>query len=113
MPVARARIVLERTFLPQDYERIKHGLVPQEMEDKWFMYFEGEWLYIHRSWTGLCIYQVRLEPAAAGYRVAEAWVNQDPQQYRPADDNYEAQFLLWLIDCLLLGKDFKPPAPRS
>ena len=29
---------------------LKAGLIPQAMEDKWFIYFEE--LFFHRSWTG-------------------------------------------------------------
>ncbi len=80
MPSASARVLFERVFSPKQYERISHGLVPKQMEDKWFVYLEGDWLYIHRSWTGCCVFQVRLEPCKNGYRVAEAWVNDDPEQ---------------------------------
>jgi len=32
------------------------GLVPEEIEDKWFIYWEDDTLFFHRSWTGNCIY---------------------------------------------------------
>jgi hypothetical protein len=38
-------------------------------------------VHVHRSWTGLEIYRVRLAPAGDGYEVAEALVNDDPDQY--------------------------------
>jgi hypothetical protein len=38
MPDRKAPIALQRTFTPQEYERLKRGLVPQAMEDKWLGY---------------------------------------------------------------------------
>ena len=31
------------------------------MEDKWFIFMENGILYFHRSWTGVCIYQVHFD----------------------------------------------------
>ncbi len=41
---------------------LRRGHIPQEMEDKWFWYMEGDTLYAHRSWTGFCIYRVDFKP---------------------------------------------------
>ena len=49
------------------------------MEDKWFEYFENNILYIHRSWTGICIYKVRF---STDRRIEEVVVNRDSEQYR-------------------------------
>lgn len=111
MPKLKTRLQLDLTFSTEEYQRISLGLVPEQMEDKWFIYLEGEWLYFHRSWTGHCIYQLRLEPDGNGYKVAEAWVNRNPDQYTEADDSYDATLLTFLIERLLLGKDVPFPAP--
>ncbi|WP_009631754.1 hypothetical protein [Synechocystis sp. PCC 7509] len=31
------------------------------MDDKWFIYFESGHLYCHRSWMGICIFDVQIE----------------------------------------------------
>jgi hypothetical protein len=111
MPERQVRLQLDRFFSPEEYRRLYLGLVPQQMEDKWFIYFEGEWLYFHRSWTGVCIYQVRLKAAGGGYQAAEAWVNRHPQQYKSTDDDYDATLLHYLIDWLLLAQDVPFPSP--
>jgi hypothetical protein len=33
--------------------RSKAGFVPREMEDKWFVFSEEPWLFVHRSCTGI------------------------------------------------------------
>lgn len=52
MPVARAGITCNRIYSADEFARIQEGHVPEEMEDKWFTFYEEPWLYLHRSWTG-------------------------------------------------------------
>ena len=103
MPEARARIAYARSFDGKQHERATRGLVPREMEDKWFVYFDEPWLWFHRSWTGVCIYGVRLRPDGEGSVVEEAWVNRAPEQYRETDDAHDVALLGFLVDALLLG----------
>lgn len=55
------------------------------------------------------MFRVLLEPWGEGLRVAEAWVNRDPEQYSGTDDVYDVALLAYLIDRLLLGRH--PPFP--
>jgi hypothetical protein len=110
MPASKTRLELALSFSPEEYERLCWGLIPQQMEDKWFVYLEDDGLYFHRSWTGIYIYQVRLEASGDGYRVAETWANRDPEQHKNTDDDYDVRLLHYLINRLLLGKDAPFPA---
>jgi hypothetical protein len=98
LPVARASIDLHRAYSAEEFARIQEGNVPQEMEDKWFAFYEAPWLYLHRSWTGYAVYQVRFEPADGGGRVAEVLVSRDPDQYRSTDATSDALLLAVLLD---------------
>lgn len=104
LPASRARLKLERSFDAVEWHALQQGVIPEEMEDKWFIYEEGGWLNFHRSWTGFCVYSVRLQPTPAGMEVAETWVNRDKEQYTCVDDAYDARLLSWLIDVLLLKR---------
>jgi hypothetical protein len=73
------------------------------LEDKWFIYLEEDWLYIHRSWTGNCIHQVRFASEDTQHRIAEAWVNRDQTQYVEVNDKTDVDLLLKLIDWLIQG----------
>lgn len=110
---SKALLQFERTFSLEEYQRIKLGLIPQVMEDKWFIYLEDDWLYFHRSWTGFCNFQLHIEPADDAYKVIEVWVNRDIEQYKNTDDNYDTKLLIFLIDRLLLGKDVSFPFPNE
>src|SRR5262245_2892281 len=109
MPEKRAKLAYSRTFDDAEHARVIRGLVPEEMEDKWFVFYEAPWLWFHRSWTGIAIYGVRLE----GNDVAEAWVNRAPEEYAATDDAHDAAILGFLVDRLLLGRDVPFPVRSS
>jgi hypothetical protein len=103
MPEARAQVPYTRTFDAAEYVRLQRGLIPEQMEDKWFILFEEPWLFLHRSWTGLCIYAVMLRTEGDGTVVEKAWVNRAPGEYRETDAADDAKMLAFLVDRLLLG----------
>ena len=104
MPMKRAKLALNRTFSAAEMELVRRGFIPEEMEDKWFIYWEDGTLYFHRSWTGLCIYVVRFSSDGEGCRMTEALVNRDPAQWRGMDDKADAALISYLIDVLLLRR---------
>lgn len=80
LPQARKWLCYSRSFTPDEYRQIIFGHIPKEMEDKWFIFFETDKIYFHRSWTGFCIYEVELRPAGKLYLADGVWVNRDPGQ---------------------------------
>lgn len=58
MPKKTISFLINNDLAETEIEKLKEGYIPQEMEDKWFTYFENNKLYLHRSWTGICIYIV-------------------------------------------------------
>jgi hypothetical protein len=95
-------------------EQLMLGLVPQGMEDKWFIYHADGVLRFHRSWTGAFIYALRLDGSPAGVRVTDSWVNRDPEQYRETDTEYDRRLVGFLIDAFLLERpDVRFPMPPS
>lgn len=52
MPRETDNLSFHRIFSYEEFERIRIGLVPREMEDKWFIYYDDHTLNIHRSCTG-------------------------------------------------------------
>ncbi len=113
MPVSKSRLSFNREFTQEEFDRIALGLIPLGMDEKWLIFLEDAWLYFHRSWTGACIYQLRLENNRSSYLVAEAWVNRDQNQYKGTDDAYDIALLSFLIDNFLLGKKTAFPLPSD
>lgn len=113
MPDKTSRLPYERVFSLEEYEQISFGLIPREMEDKWFIFLEGDWLYLHRSWTGTCVYKVQLQQKEGKYIATDALVNRNPEQYRETDINYNAAIFNFLVENLLLGKRVPYPVPSD
>jgi hypothetical protein len=113
LPAQRSQLSLQRAFTEQEYERICLGLIPDRMDDKWFMFTEEDTLYVHRSWTGYCIYQLTLIREATNYAVGEAFVSRDENRYSGGDDPYDEKLLMFLIDHLLLGESYPMPLPAN
>ena len=78
MPEQRDTFILERSFTDSQMRSLRHGNIPQEMEDKWFWYMDGDTLYAHRSWTGYCIYIIEFKPDGRHL----VTVNRNPEQYK-------------------------------
>jgi hypothetical protein len=93
------------------------------MEDKWIAYVEDDRLFMHRSWTGHCIYEAQFEECEGGWHVTSAVVTDDRNVYGRGSDEYESLFLEALLDLVFFGKraDFwerlydlrKQPPPRQ
>ena len=98
-------------FSAAQYARIRRGFVPDVMEDKWFIYWEEDILYLHRSWTGRCIYRVHFESEQDAYEVSRAFVTAGEAQYRRAADDHEVRQLHFLIRALLLHECVRFPYP--
>ena len=115
LPGLRTPISLDRSFEPQEMECIRRGLVPEQMEDKWFIFWEDDTLFFHRSWTGFCIYAVDFICDEELCRMVSAEANRDPAQYSMNSDERDAELISYLIDRLLLrrGADFPDGEPGT
>ena len=94
MPARHDTFRLHRPFTAAQMAALRRGNIPQEMEDKWFWFMEGDTLFAHRSWTGICIYRVDFQPDQ-NHLVT---VNRDPEQYKCTSVEDDAQSLNKLFD---------------
>src|ERR1700733_10744567 len=88
-------------FSPAEFEKLRGGLLPERMEDKWFIYFDRPYLYFHRSWTGQPVYRLKLEERGGGWMVAEALWSLDLAQAEGSDPSYQADLVDFLISNLM------------
>lgn len=74
-------------FSPDEMANIRRGFLPTVMEQKWFLYFTGDRLQMHRSWTGILIFDVgfAFDPRGGAY-VTEVIVNRESREYSNTDD---------------------------
>lgn len=94
MPVRRTMVSPRLNYTAKEMERIQRGFFPTVMEQKWFLYFTGHRLRMHRSWTGFLIYDVSFAfDSNGGASVTEVAVNRDPDQYGNTDDEEDLRLL--------------------
>jgi hypothetical protein len=96
-PKEQAALPIKLRFSKNELTRIAQGHVPQEMEDKWFVFLENDQLYFHRSWTGFCIFELQLATDCDGTHVEQCWVNRNPSQYTSTDLAEDEQLLRALL----------------
>jgi O-acetyl-ADP-ribose deacetylase (regulator of RNase III) len=88
-------LAFERVLDERPAATLALGTVPEEMENKWFVFQERDRIHFHRSWTGILIFRVSV---TAG-RVHGAEYNADPAQFK-GDDDAAAKHLGNLVDWL-------------
>lgn len=94
MPEQNTQFVFHRPFTEHQMQILRGGHIPQEMEDKWFWYMEGDTLYAHRSWTGFCIFRIEFKPDN-NHLVT---VNRNPEQFGSTSVKADAEQLNDLLN---------------
>lgn len=97
MPEMHETFELSRPLTNKETEALRRGYIPETMDDRWFMYMEGDTLFAHRSWTGRCIFKVDFKED--GHHVVT--VNRDPVQYGCNDIEEDIDTLNGLLDWLI------------
>lgn len=106
MPTKRKRLALDLRFNGEEWAKVARGLVPHNLDEKWFVFLEDDWLNFHRN-NGVCIYRLRFVAEGDTHRCAEFWVNRDPTQYR-SDGEDDCALVTWIIRALILGDEDAP-----
>lgn len=95
MPKEHAVFQVKRHFTEAQLYTISKGHIPADMDDRWFFYREGEKLYVHRSWSGFCIFIIELNPTTDVHTII---VNRDPKQYNSDDLDDDIRLVNDLLD---------------
>ena len=109
-PRKQTGVTLDLAFDEGAMARIRKGFLPMVIEDRWFAWFDEPVLHLYRSRTGFCIYQVRFQKAADGWRAVSATVNRNSQQHTEADHSADQRMIENLINGLLVNG---PSGPRA
>ena len=85
VPIPPPEMILSR----EEMQEIAVGYRPIDMNDKWLAFMEDDRLFLHRSWTGHGIYEVRFAAKGfswtneIGFMPTSARVESDPRRYNP------------------------------
>lgn len=103
MPERHTVLYPKLRFNPDEMANIRRGFFPTVMEQKWFLYFTGDRLRMHRSWTGVLIFDVgfAFDPKGGAY-VTDVIVNRESREYSNTDDDEDLKLLEEIIRSHLL-----------
>ena len=94
MPEENITFTMNLAFTEKDLHWLQEGVLPLSMEDKWFAYYENNQYYFHRSWTGYCIYIVKILDS----NTIQVTVNQKEDQYGKINIEEEKERVKRLIE---------------
>jgi hypothetical protein len=100
-------------FSKVDFEKIKRGLLPHGMDDRWFMYFEDPHLFIHCYPTGEAAYRVSLKHSEDSAAVIEALWASEHATGNESQIPWQSAVLDWIIASVLLKQARLFPSPAS
>ncbi len=110
MPEERISIGLNKKVSEAEIKEIEKGLIPLEMEDKWFIFCEQNRIYCHRSWTGDCIYIAEYKEIADNeFEIGKLIINRNPEQYQSDDVDADKDLFVFVLERLFLDKDVSFP----
>ena len=97
MPETFEVATMNRSLSEEEYQALVFGFIPRDTDDRWFLYAQDDWVYLHRSWTGHCIFKLKLEVSSGNVTLTDIHINRDPDQYRSVNtqaDKDEANSVL-------------------
>ena len=110
MPWRRWPLGFTRSFSNDEVTAMKRGFQPSDMDDRWLVLSVNDWVFVHRTWTGSCIYALQLCATPQGWTVGRSWVNRNRREYRGFPIKEERDMCRSLIDRLLLNSHDWPHA---
>lgn len=84
-----------------EIESLRQGFQPKDMDDRWKVSSIDDWIYFTRSWTGHCIFAIKIANVSGEeYKVTESWFNANPDEYNSMGRQNNQQVLKRLIKSL-------------
>ena len=89
-----------RVWSSDQYVSLQQGHKPRDMDDRWFAFMEADRLFLHRSWTGIAVYEAEFVADERGFSVASAIVGRTAV-HDEIDNAWHATMLEMLVDMLV------------
>lgn len=90
-----------RSLVAEEFLKLSAGIKPASMDDKWFVYYQNESIYFHRSWLGHCIFIAQVEKEKNGVLLGNVIANKKPDQFGMQDIDAKKEMFNKLVDYLL------------
>lgn len=89
MPASYEDLKIELHLNCSHMRNLRQGFVPVDQDQKWFLYFEDNILHIHRSWTGVKMYEVIFDADSEGEVARRVRINLGQEYGGTLDDAWE------------------------
>ena len=97
-PMEREVFNVDWTFPAEMGQRMIAGHIPEGMDDRWFILMENGWLLFHRSWTGYCIFGLKVDASTEGATINEGWVSRKTDEYSSTDIDQDVELAQTLLN---------------
>jgi len=88
------------TWTDEQWSRIRLGYEAQDMDERWDAIVEDDVLFLHRSWTGHCVYELTFTRTQAGHRISSGKV-ESSDRYNSPGPEYDAVLAEMVIGTIL------------
>ena len=97
-PIEREVFKVAWNFPPAMARRMIAGHIPEDMNDRWFILMEDGWLLFHRSWTGNCIFGLKVDDLPEGIAINQGWVSRKIDEYSSTDVEKDVELAQTLLN---------------
>lgn len=109
MPERNVTIPYQRSFSCEEMDNIMRGFYPTVQEQHWIIYFTGKNLRLHRSWTGILIFDLPFVFNKDGSaHTSNFIVNRNRNDYKHTTDTEDIKFLTDVIEWNLIRRLTEP-----
>lgn len=101
-------VIEQEKFTIDEMEKIKLGLIPKSMDDRWFVFFEENKLFIYRSWSGKLIYVCKFSEDSQSPQLISGQLNieafEDTTLVNMIEESEKMEFV---IKRIMLSQEFE------
>lgn len=98
------KIGIDLRFNREQFQIIKKGHIPECMDDLWFIFFEDDTLYFHKSWSGRGRLKAKFTKKNDEYVIEEFFAERN-KNFGENENNAHRHDLISLISFVLLNID--------
>lgn len=90
------------TLTPEHFAKLQMGFIPENMDDRWFVYFDNDWVYLHRSWTGYETFRAKIQTENDCYTIKEFWAETEQGKFNVGSENKNIELFCFVIARVVL-----------
>ena len=89
-------IAVDWDFAPEEFKKIEMGSLPLGFGDRYFIFLEGDCLYIN-YWTGKPLYMLWFKEEGSLYKAYRLQITKDPAVKEVRDNTLESRSVMGIL----------------